>query len=124
MERCLLGAFVEQVNGFCKPKLANQWRLLNQVHEAMHPFEAFNIAPCPKGTVNVAVNQLAQAAIASHLAGDASSSSAGASTSGAIDNVAEHAGIADDSRRYVYPMLVAVGIIIFIYVCYVYSAHI
>ncbi|KAG0581617.1 hypothetical protein KC19_4G266200 [Ceratodon purpureus] len=65
----------------------------------METFDSFSIAPCPKGTVNVAVNQLAQAAIASHLAGDASSSSAGASTSGAIDNVTEHAGIADDSRR-------------------------
>ncbi|KAG0620880.1 hypothetical protein M758_4G251800 [Ceratodon purpureus] len=65
----------------------------------METFDSFSIAPCPKGTVNVAVNQLAQAAIASHLAGDASSSRAGASTSGAIDNVTEHAGIADDSRR-------------------------
>lgn len=105
MERCLLGAFVEQVNGFCKPKLANQWRLLNQVYDAMQNFDSFSIAPCPKGTVNVAVNQLAQAAIASHLAGDASSSSAGASTSGAIDNVTEHVGIADDSRRYVWLLL-------------------
>lgn len=79
----------DQVNGFWKPKLANQWRLLNQVRSAMHNFSSFQIASWPKGTSNAVVSQLAQAAISSHLAGDSSSSCAGASTSGATNNVAQ-----------------------------------
>jgi hypothetical protein len=99
--------FVEQVNGFWKPKLANQWRLLNQVRSTMHNFSSFQIASWPKGTSNAAVSQLAQAAISSHLAGDSSSSCAGASTSGATSNVAQQNeasdAVADSSniRRYV-----------------------
>jgi len=97
------------VNGFWKPKLANQWRLLNEVRDAMQNFASFEIASWPKGTSNAAVYQLAQAAISSHVAGDASSSFAGASTSGAIDTGAQQSGTFDasastcpsNSRRYV-----------------------
>ena len=83
------------MNGFWKPKLANQWRLLNQVRGAMNNFSNFQIASWPKATSNVAVNQLAQAAISSHLAGDSSSSCAGASTSGAVDNVVQQSEASD-----------------------------
>jgi BarA-like signal transduction histidine kinase len=102
---------LSQVKGFWKPKATNQWTLMNQVIKAMQSFSSFHLVSGSKAAGSVTVNQLAQVAIANHLA-SAPTSNGEASTSGSSHNdLQEHLPGGDltsagpsKRRRYVtYP---------------------
>ena len=76
---------LSQVKGFWKPKATIQWTLMNQVIKAIQNFSSFHLVSGSKAAGSVIVNELAQVAIANHLAG-ASTSNGEASTSGSSHN--------------------------------------